>query len=41
IPPMSNKIIKTEGKTVKGMNVRWQAINDYGGNSKEFSVEIQ
>ncbi|EOM7064111.1 molecular chaperone [Escherichia coli] len=41
IPPMSNKIIKTEGKTVKGMNVRWQAINDYGGNSKEFSIEIQ
>ncbi|HGJ4323854.1 TPA: molecular chaperone, partial [Salmonella enterica subsp. diarizonae] len=36
IPPMSYRSIKTKQNIVKGMNVSWQAINDYGGDSNEF-----
>ncbi|EAO6910657.1 molecular chaperone [Salmonella enterica] len=40
VPPMSSKIIKTKQKIVQGMIVSWKAINDFGGNSNEFSAEV-
>ncbi|ECT4623055.1 hypothetical protein F2215_23290, partial [Salmonella enterica] len=40
IPPMSYRSIKTKQNVVKGMNVSWQVINDYGGNSNEFSAKV-
>lgn len=40
IPPMGFKIIKTDEKAMSGMRVSWQVINDYGGDSKEFTSKL-
>ncbi|WP_000746294.1 molecular chaperone [Salmonella enterica] len=40
IPPMSHKKIETKSKVTNGMTVSWQAINDYGGDTKSFSTKV-